>query len=188
MNIALPLFNNDRFHCWMFWFQMYRMPLFIKSLYGRLVIYEGNHDLSVIRYRLWFNEDKVSLLYVRLNHAVSHYPQKEGVVAAAYRFIYRKVSFDIFYGWMRCPCPNPSSNRNRPQFLASVRRLNNLNRTRAIELPPDVSFALQDIEVFFNNVGTGKPDPIHNFPYGRGVAPFLKAFLQKRQKLQLFFR
>ena len=58
MNIALPLFNNDRFHCWMFWFQMYRMPLFIKSLYGRLVIYEGNHDLSVICYRLWFNEDK----------------------------------------------------------------------------------------------------------------------------------
>src|SRR3989304_1212159 len=134
MNIALPLFNNDRFHCWMFWFQMYRMPLFIKSLYGRLVIYEGNHDLSVICYRLGFNEDKVSLLYVRLNHAVSHYPQKKGIVAAAYRSIYGKVSFDIFYGWMRCPCPNLSNNRNRPQFQASARRLNNLNRTGAVEL------------------------------------------------------
>src|SRR3990172_7412367 len=113
VNIGLPLFNNDRFHRWMFGFQLYRISLFIKSLYGGLVIYEGNHDLPVIRYRLWFNEDKVFLLYVCINHAVSHHPQKKGIVAAAYRFIYGKVSFDIFYGWMRCPCPNLSDNRNR---------------------------------------------------------------------------
>src|SRR3990170_6507767 len=92
VNVALPLFDNNRFHGRMFWFQLYRISLFVKSLYGGLVIYENNHNFSVIRYRLWFNEDKVSLLYVRLNHAVSHHPQKEGVVAAAYRFIHGKVS------------------------------------------------------------------------------------------------
>src|SRR3972149_4391022 len=125
VNIGLPLFNNDWFHGWMFGFQLYCMPFFVKPLYGGLVIYEGNHDLSVICYRLWFNEDKVSLLYVCLNHAVSYDPQKKGIVAAAYRSVYGKVSFDIFYGRMRCPCPDLSHNRNRPQFQASARRLKN---------------------------------------------------------------
>jgi hypothetical protein len=178
-NIGLPFFNGNRFHGWMFGFQMYDISLFIKSLYGGFVIDEGNHNLPVIGHRLRSNEDKVSLLYVRLNHAVSHHPQKKGMVAAAYRSINGKVSFDIFYGWMRCACPDLSDNRNRHQFPAPGRRLNNLNRTGTVELPPDVPFAFKDIEVFFYHVGAGKSEPIHNFPYGWGIAHFLKAFLQK---------
>src|SRR3990167_8510584 len=60
MNIALPLFNNDRFHGWMFGFQLYRISLFVKSLYRGFIIYEGNHDLPIIRYRLWFKKARAS--------------------------------------------------------------------------------------------------------------------------------